>query len=63
MMANEHDQDRVGQKPRSPDKVVSSKGRVTSEELMRGNKELVIVHAGMEYRLRVTSQNKLILTK
>lgn len=37
--------------------------RITSDELFGGGKELVIEHAGEEYRLRVTSKGRLILTK
>lgn len=37
--------------------------RWTSQELFAGERELVIVHAGSEYRLRLTSQGKLVLTK
>lgn len=36
--------------------------RVTSEALLGATKELVIVHAGREYRLRLTQNGKLILT-
>jgi hemin uptake protein HemP len=36
--------------------------RVTSSELLGSQRELVIVHAGREYRLRVTQNGKLILT-
>ena len=36
--------------------------RVTSRELMQDRNELVIVHEGREYRLRVTQNGKLILT-
>ncbi len=36
---------------------------VTSESLFAGARELVIEHAGGEYRLRLTNQGKLILTK
>lgn len=36
---------------------------VTSEDLLGGGKELVILHGQDRYRLRVTSQGKLILTK
>jgi len=35
----------------------------TSQELFGGQRELVIVHAESEYRLRLTSQGKLVLTK
>ncbi|WP_238525099.1 hemin uptake protein HemP [Geobacter sulfurreducens] len=36
---------------------------VTSRELMGNAKEVIIEHAGEEYRLRITRQQKLILTK
>jgi hemin uptake protein HemP len=37
--------------------------RLCSIELFAGARELVIEHAGDEYRLRQTNQGKLILTK
>ena len=36
--------------------------RVRSETLFAGGRELVIEHAGREYRLRITNKGKLILT-
>jgi hemin uptake protein HemP len=36
--------------------------RVPSETLLGPARELVIVHAGREYRLRMTQNGKLILT-
>jgi len=42
--------------------VVGSRS-ITSEALFAGQRELLIVHAGVEYRLRMTNQGKLILTK
>ncbi|MBF0678700.1 MAG: hemin uptake protein HemP [Devosia sp.] len=36
---------------------------LTSDELFAGSREIVILHNGVPYRLRVTRQNKLILTK
>lgn len=36
--------------------------RVRSRELLRDGEQLIIEHAGREYRLRVTSNGKLILT-
>lgn len=36
--------------------------RIDSSELLDSAAELIIVHAGREYRLRVTSNGKLILT-
>jgi len=36
---------------------------IDSKTLMEGKKEVIIVHHGEEYRLRITSQGKLMLTK
>ena len=36
--------------------------RISSEALLAGRRELVIVHNGREYRLRLTQNGKLILT-
>jgi hemin uptake protein HemP len=37
--------------------------RIDSRRLLDGGRELVIDHAGVEYRLRLTRNDKLILTK
>jgi hemin uptake protein HemP len=37
--------------------------RITSGRLLAGARELVIEHAGQEYHLRLTRNDKLILTK
>ena len=37
--------------------------RISSAELLEGDQELVIDHDGVHYRLRRTSNGKLILTK
>ncbi|HEY4647063.1 MAG TPA: hemin uptake protein HemP [Steroidobacteraceae bacterium] len=37
--------------------------RLTSEALMAGAREVILEHRGEQYRLRVTSNGKLILTK
>jgi hemin uptake protein HemP len=37
--------------------------RIDSRRLLAGKNELVIEHAGQEYRLRLTRNDKLILTK
>ena len=36
--------------------------RISSESLLGSKKELLIVHNGREYRLRLTQNDKLILT-
>lgn len=37
--------------------------RIASADVFRGQREVVIVHRGQEYRLRITKADKLILTK
>jgi hemin uptake protein HemP len=37
--------------------------RIDSRDLFVGTREIAIVHGGEAYRLRLTAQNKLILTK
>ncbi len=37
--------------------------QISSHDLFKGENELRIVHDGSEYCLRITRQNKLILTK
>lgn len=41
----------------------AARKRVDSRELFGAMREVVIDHVGEEYRLRITSQGKLILTK
>ncbi|MGB4599258.1 MAG: hemin uptake protein HemP [Trichlorobacter sp.] len=36
---------------------------ISSAELFGTQQELIILHAGEQYRLRITSNNKLIMTK
>ena len=54
--------------PRSPScpprtaSAASGTKRTTSEALLGPERELVIVHNGREYRLRLTQNGKLILT-
>jgi hemin uptake protein HemP len=36
---------------------------LTSAEILRGAREITILHAGEAYRLRLTSNDRLILTK
>lgn len=43
--------------------VVLADHRIDSRELFVGTREVVIVHGTDLYRLRLTAQNKLILTK
>jgi hemin uptake protein HemP len=49
--------------PRSPGRHESGgPERVTSRDLLGQRAELIIVHDGREYRLRITQNGKLILT-
>ena len=47
-------------KPADPDRTPTV---FNSAELFAGTNEIVIVHKGVSYRLRITRQDKLILTK
>jgi hemin uptake protein HemP len=40
-----------------------SDDRIDSRDLFIGTREIIIAHGGERYRLRLTAQNKLILTK
>ncbi|WP_225669693.1 hemin uptake protein HemP [Bradyrhizobium hereditatis] len=40
-----------------------SGNRIDSRELFASEREIIIAHGADNYRLRLTSQNKLILTK
>lgn len=48
---------------RAPRARVDAPKRITSGLLLSGGNEVVIEHAGQEYRLRLTRNDKLILTK
>jgi hemin uptake protein HemP len=53
-------------KPVLPSSSTASAGhlpRIGSEEILRGANTVEIEHAGQRYLLRVTRENKLILTK
>ena len=41
----------------------SEQRQISSTSLFHGRREIVIVHHGQEYRLRITKADKLILTK
>lgn len=49
--------------PRSSAGAAGATKRVDSCSLLSGQRELIIEHAGSEYRLRRTQNDKLILTK
>ena len=49
-------------KPRVSEAVKASPQRVASGSLFGQGRELIIVHNGREYRLRLTQNDKLILT-
>ncbi|HSI95780.1 MAG: hemin uptake protein HemP [Methylophilaceae bacterium] len=42
---------------------IAARKRINSRDLFGPLRELVIEHVGEEYRLRITNQGKLILTK
>lgn len=47
----------------SPEKRGAVTRRISSDSLLEGGRELVIQHLGSEYHLRLTRNDKLILTK
>ena len=47
----------------SAERHIPARQRLHSDMLLAGRREIVIEHSGEEYRLRVTSKGKLILTK
>jgi len=49
--------------PAKQDMALALRQRLQSAELFGTAREVVIEHAGEEYRLRLTRQGKLILTK
>lgn len=49
--------------PVQPSKTGNDPARLPSAELLRGNRRLIIEHQGEEYCLRVTRNERLILTK
>jgi hemin uptake protein HemP len=51
------------QKPPLPPPTESARPVVNAEQLFQGQREIVIEHGGIRYRLRITRRNKLILQK
>lgn len=49
--------------PQRPQSKGPAAARISSRELLRGQRELVIEHQGQEYRLILTRNDKLILNK
>ena len=44
-------------------RIAIADNQLNSRELFAGTREIIILHGADTYRLRLTSQNKLILTK
>lgn len=49
--------------PHVADPTVDTPKLITSAALFEGSSEVLILHNGVQYRLRITRQDKLILTK
>ncbi len=49
--------------PPGPRRIVVAENHIDSRELFTGTREIIIAHGEETYRLRLTAQNKLILTK
>ena len=50
-------------RPESRSVPAAARLRMASRDLFRGQREIVILHGGNEYLLRITRADKLILTK
>lgn len=48
--------------PKGTPRTVDTVAHIPSESLFGGRREVVILHKGREYRLRLTQNDKLILT-
>jgi hemin uptake protein HemP len=46
-----------------PNEATGTVRRYAVSELLQGGREVILVHDGAEYRLRITANGKLILTK
>jgi hemin uptake protein HemP len=56
--------DRAQIEPSPPPAAIDSvMPEIAVETILAGRREIVLLHNGLRYRLRVTSNNKLILTK
>lgn len=53
----------VGRTPAGPDARAGATQALDTRALFAGGSEVVITHGGEVYRLRLTRQNRLILTK
>ncbi|SFC12127.1 hemin uptake protein HemP [Devosia psychrophila] len=53
----------VAEEPSRPERTDGDRKTIASTELFDGQTEVLILHNGEQYRLRVTRQDKLILTK
>jgi hemin uptake protein HemP len=59
-----HGEDDTARSTEAGARMISIAGhRIDSRDLFIGTREVIISHGGDTYRLRLTAQNKLILTK
>ena len=49
--------------PHASSVVCPQRQRITTADLMQGAREIIVLHQGEEYLLRITKSGKLILTK
>lgn len=64
-MSRETSKSQMTPPSKSPPEKVGSTGvlRINVEALLQGARDMILVHGTQDYRLRVTSNGKLILTK
>jgi hemin uptake protein HemP len=66
MISRDNDDDRqwtATGTPALPRRIAITENHIDSRELFTGTREITIAHGDDTYRLRLTAQNKLILTK
>jgi hemin uptake protein HemP len=57
------DNHRGGDDGRRADRAQAGPRRLSVAELLAGSREAILEHSGQDYRLRITANGKLILTK
>lgn len=60
---NEHDDNSANATCNAASPAAAEQVEYRSLKLFQGRREVIIQHAGQTYRLRITRQNRLILTK
>lgn len=63
MSMGEEDKKPVEQRPAGTREAGPALRRLRVSELLAGDREVILEHSGQDYKLRITANGKLILTK